>query len=106
VSARSRLSITVVAGPKDAWSVRLGGELDAATRDEVAAALFPIVAVTGDVTLDLADLSFCDSSGLALIVALAQKASTHDARIEILHPQPIVQRVLEIAGIDWLVELH
>src|SRR5690348_14206980 len=105
VSARTRLSITVVAGPKDSWVVRLGGELDLATRDDAEAALFPIVAVTGDIALDLAELTFCDSTGVAMLIALAQKANTHDARLKITNARPIVQRVLEIAGIDRLVEL-
>jgi anti-anti-sigma factor len=50
--------------------------------------------------LDLSDLTFIDSSGISLlVVALGQ-----DRAVTLRNPQPFVSRVLELTGLDHLVE--
>jgi anti-sigma B factor antagonist len=82
----------------DVHVVRLQGELDLDTAEGLPEWLIEISGST--VVLDLSGLSFMDSSGISAIV---------QARIELgdnlvlSRPQPNVQRVLEITGLEsWI----
>ena len=78
--------------------VRLEGELDLATAPLLTEALLDF-ASEREVHLDLALLTFLDSSGLHVITALAR---THDGNrsVVLLNPSTAVMRSLEITGID------
>jgi ABC-type transporter Mla MlaB component len=52
--------------------LRVCGELDMASRDAIEPALLAAVTSVSTVILDLHDLSFCDSCGLATFVNAAQ----------------------------------
>jgi anti-anti-sigma factor len=78
--------------------VRLDGELDLATAPLLKEALVDF-ASEREVHLDLALLTFLDSSGLHAIVALAR--SLDGSRSVVLrNPSTAVLRILEITGID------
>jgi anti-sigma B factor antagonist len=49
-----------------------------------------------DVVLDAEHLEFCDSSGLAALVRLAQQLG--GGTVTLLDPRPIVRRLLEVSG--------
>lgn len=78
--------------------VRLEGELDLATAPLLTEALLDC-ASEREVHIDLALLTFLDSSGLHVITALA---GTHDGNrsVVLLNPSTAVMRSLEITGID------
>jgi anti-sigma B factor antagonist len=78
--------------------LHLIGELDLATApqlDEVMAAT-----KAEHIVLDLTDLSFIDSSGISLLVV----ALSDQRDVTLRNPQPNVSRVLELTGLDHLVE--
>ncbi len=50
--------------------------------------------------LDLAGVSFCDSSGLNAFVRIANEADAAGCRYGLIAPQPIVLKVLRIPGLD------
>lgn len=50
--------------------------------------------------LDLAGVSFCDSSGLNAFVRIANEADAAGCRYGLVAPQPIVLKVLRITGLD------
>jgi anti-sigma B factor antagonist len=80
---------------------RLSGELDLSTYDATAAALSPLFEASGEVTLDLSELSFVDSSGIRLFILLHQ--ALDDRGLLVLRsPSAHVARILEIAGLPEL----
>ena len=79
----------------------LGGELDLSTYDMASRALAPLFDAEGDVTLDMSELTFMDSSGIRLIIQLNQ-ALADGHRLLLLSPTPPVKRILEIAGLAEL----
>ena len=84
--------------------LRPSGELDLATvelfRREVQAAL---AEEPTDLVVDLTDVSFLDSSGIAVLAAALKSQRSRDAALVVTNPQPIVQRALELVGLGTLI---
>ncbi len=94
------LSVEVTAAG-DRSLVRVVGELDL---DSAAILRRPVEAELSAepahaVTLDLAELTFVDSSGLALLVELRRLASGAGVQLDIVNVRPGPQRVISIAGL-------
>jgi anti-sigma B factor antagonist len=88
----------------DVVQVRPFGELDIATAPQVAA---PLGELSADghrkVVLDLAGLTFVDSTGMRVIVEAHQAAARHGIEFEVLPGPPAVQRAFEVAGLTKLL---
>ena len=78
--------------------LRLDGELDLASVPLLKDALVD-VGCERDVHLDLALLTFLDSSGVHAIVALAQSLDGNRS-VVLVNPSTAIMRCLEITGID------
>src|SRR5213076_2834750 len=85
-----------VSEPGAVLVLRIGGELDLESRDPVERALRAAVVGAAAVTIDLAELTFCDSSGVATLVAAYEKAAAEGTALTIRNAQPNVRRVFEI----------
>lgn len=83
--------------------VTLRGELDAFTVPDVRAALAATDA--GDVVLDLRDVTFIDSSGLAMIVEARLRLDGEQRRLVIGPRSDVVQRLLELSGVAARLDL-
>jgi anti-anti-sigma factor len=79
--------------------LRLAGELDLATAPRLTEALLDFASSEGDVHLDLGGVSFLDSSGLRVILALARSRGD-TASVVLLDPSAVILRIFEIMGID------
>jgi anti-sigma B factor antagonist len=83
--------------------VVLSGEIDLLVREETAAAMTEAAenALAGccDIVVDLAGVSFIDSSGLRILVEAHQARSGDDASLTLRSPSAAVQRLLEISGL-------
>jgi stage II sporulation protein AA (anti-sigma F factor antagonist) len=81
----------------------LCGELDASTCEGLAETLSgPHESL---IVIDLRLLTFMDSSGLGAIHAAWRNAITNGGALVVSRPSPIVQRVLQITGLDlWVTE--
>lgn len=76
--------------------IRLTGELDIASIDEVRSEIEQfLVNEPKLVIFDLSGLQFMDSSGIALLVQVANRCGT----VEVRNPTRIVRRVLEATGL-------
>jgi anti-sigma B factor antagonist len=88
----------------DVVHVRPFGELDIATTPQVAA---PLDETRADghrkVVLDLAGLTFVDSSGMRAIVEAHHAAARHGIEFAVLPGPPAVQRAFEVAGLAELL---
>jgi anti-anti-sigma factor len=79
----------------DGTTLRLSGELDLSSAGELEAAIGDVQASSpGPITLDLAALTFMDSSGLA-VLARAQRAGRP---VILAHLRDQARRLLELAG--------
>ena len=92
---RARLSVQDATG-SGGLCLRLGGELDIASLPEVEPRLTGLLErAPQPLLLDLADLHFLDSSGIALLVRLANRFTPVSTRSA---TEP-VRRVLEALGL-------
>jgi anti-sigma B factor antagonist len=82
--------------------LRLHGEIDGSSADELANLLDPLPG-TGDVVVDLADVGFIDSSGLRVLIDAHQRAERSNRLVVLAHPSAVVRRLLDITGLtDYL----
>lgn len=85
----------------------VSGELDFATtaalRVEIANVLS---ATTTPVIIDLSGVSFCDASGLALLVGAQRRARLGGRTLVLAGPRPTVLKLLHITGLDRAFSVH
>ena len=84
--------------------LHLSGELDADSASMLASALDPLISRGGAVGLDLAALTFMDSTGIKVLCEATQRLGDR-GRIVLFNPPPMVLRVLEIAGLGGVFEI-
>jgi anti-anti-sigma factor len=79
---------------------RLRGELDLATADEVRVQLWAYAATTeGEMVCDCRDLTFLDSSGIAMIIAVDDELRLRDRRLRLTNLTGTPRCALEICGL-------
>lgn len=84
----------------------VSGELDVATASVLEGAVDGALDGHGDeLCLDLGGLEFMDSSGARSILHAHDNAASLGSRLVILSPAPVVRRVLELMGIDQVVDI-
>lgn len=81
----------------------LRGELDAATAVELGQHVSASPA--GDVQVDLAGVTFMDSSGLAAILESHRRLAAQGRRLVLTQTSTAVQRVLELSGVSAHLDL-
>ncbi len=76
--------------------IAIAGELDISNVDDIERDCTDAVAPSsGSIVFDLADLSFMDSSGLAMLLRIAARVESTSIR----RPSRAVQRILEATGL-------
>ena len=83
--------------------VALDGELDLSNAATLATELTGLVDDHSRVTIDLARLSFLDSSGIRCFMATAQRASERGCDLVVERATDKILRVLEVAGVEELL---
>lgn len=80
------------------------GDLDAATAgDLVSPILAGVDAGVNRVCVDMARVTFCDSTGLRALVEVHAAASKGGATVTVQDPPRQVRRVLEVTGVDQVI---
>lgn len=81
--------------------VRVSGEVDMATVPEFKAALAAVRSLqeAPDIVVDLAAVSFMDSSGLNLLVGTLRDAQARSGTVTLTNPQASVRRLLQLTGL-------
>lgn len=80
-------------------ALQLYGSVDLATADDLAASLdAAAAAVTGDLVIDLSELTFMDSTGIARLVGVARDLAPGRALV-LLDPTGPVRQVIDITGL-------
>ena len=81
----------------------VSGELDLATVGTLQKCLAELDDSCRYVALDLAEVSFMDSAGVAELIRARQHAEPMMRAIVVRNPQPGVLRVLEMTGVGYLL---
>ena len=82
--------------------LRLSGELDLATVADIQRSVDAIAAQAPEhLVIDLTEVTFMDSSGIALLLEIAQSRS----RTELRNPTPLIRRVLEMTGLTEILPI-
>jgi anti-sigma B factor antagonist len=87
--------------------VAVAGEIDLATAPVLSSELETVAVTSGTVVhVDLAEVSFLDSSGISALVEFRKRLEQADASLVLHRAGPTIQRVLEISGLGALFELR
>ena len=92
---------------EDPRGLRLSGELDLASVPDVDSVLRPLVEAGGDITLDVSELRFMDSSAVQLVIRAVQGLDGR-GRLVLDRPVSTVKRLIEVMGLDRFenLEIH
>lgn len=90
----------------DMTTVTLRGEVDVMTVDQVRLALTDAIAARPSaIVVDMADLSFIDSTGLGAIIFGFQRARDAGIGFKLARPSRGVRQILVLSGLLEVVEL-
>jgi anti-anti-sigma factor len=79
--------------------VRTAGELDIAAAEEFIEVVRASLGRCTIVELDLGDITFIDSSGLAALVRLRKEAGANDVSLRLTKVSPATDRLLRLTGL-------
>jgi anti-anti-sigma factor len=86
--------------------VTISGEMDIASvpvlREQLLGLLRPHAS---RVVIDLSEVTFCDASGLAMLVGASRRAGQLDGVLRLAAPTPLVATVLRLTGLDSRFEV-
>ncbi len=91
-----------VSHESDAVVVGVRGELDTYTAPELRARLHEVIDVEGTraLQLELSEMTFVDSSGLAVFVDALKRVRQHGGTLTLHAPSRSTTKVLEISGLN------
>ena len=75
------------------------GEIDLATADAVRADLCEALERSGNVVLDLREVTFMDTQGLAVVIETQQSSAADGTRFAITHAPDHVHRLFDMIGL-------
>ncbi|SHN42680.1 anti-sigma B factor antagonist/stage II sporulation protein AA (anti-sigma F factor antagonist) [Cryptosporangium aurantiacum] len=88
--------------------LRASGALDLDTAGQVrsaATSALRTAAPSPTLTVDLAEVTFLDSTGLGMLVTLWHEARNVGGKFQVARPSPAALRILQITGVDALFDL-
>jgi len=94
------------------WSGRIAvvavpTELDLTIADGLREALLGVLnAGALGLVVDMTATTFCDSAGISAITRAVRRATANDATVRLVATSTPVLRVLNLVGIDRLIEIH
>ncbi|MFF8289383.1 STAS domain-containing protein [Streptomyces sp. NPDC016309] len=95
------ISLTRIPLDGSTVGVALAGELDLYTVERVEPTLALLTRdAHREVLLDLADVTFCDSSGAALLIRVHRRCAAAGVRLRLCHIQRLPARVIRTLGVD------
>jgi anti-sigma B factor antagonist len=103
VNDRSQAAIDVAEGQWGIVTARISGELDIVSAGHLSGQIDALLAQTPSrLDLDLSELSFMDSSGLALLLRLANQIGP----LRVFGASLLIRRVIEATGLTAILLLQ
>jgi anti-sigma B factor antagonist len=89
------------AGRSAPTTIHLSGEIDIFTSPALRRRLVEVLqSSTSLLILDLSGVSFCDASGLAVLVGIQHRARLLGITLALAAPRPFMSKLLRITGLD------
>ena len=85
--------------------VAVAGEVDIATVTRLRERLFELAASGRPLVVDLDQVRFIDSAGLAALVGAARRAAAHGASLQAVCARPRTRQLFRLTGLDGQVPL-
>ena len=105
--ARSQLTVDDIhSATAGATVLALTGELDLGSIGALKEAVGHRLTADAHVVLDLAGLTFCDSTGLGAFVALHRQARSTGARFGLAAPRRRIADLFTLSGIDQVISVY
>ena len=87
--------------------VSVSGEVDVATAPAVRDCLDQVIdRDRGPVIVDLAGVTFIDSTGLGVLIGARQRCAEDDRDLRVVVGEPRILKVFEITGLNELFAIH
>ncbi|WP_433789421.1 STAS domain-containing protein [Actinoplanes sp. CA-252034] len=101
VTPSTQLSIDTRCPSPGTARVAVAGEIDLSTVDMLRAKLLNVLSALHPdrIEVDLAGVTFLDCSGLTVLIVAGNAAARTGCQLRIMNPQPLVRRVLDLAGL-------
>ena len=80
--------------------VAVAGEVDIATVTRLRERLFELAASGRTLVVDLDQVSFIDSAGLAALVGAANRAAAHGGSLHVVCARPRIRQLFRLTGLD------
>lgn len=92
----------------EACTAYITGEIDHHNARSAREALDEIIEAERPIFfyLDLSSVSFCDSSGLGLVMGRLRKCNAAGCTLAVRNPSPAAEKMLEIAGMDKIIKIE
>ena len=91
----------------DRYVITVSGEVDLASSPELDTAIIAAIeSGATSVAIDLADVSFMDSSGLGVIVRGLKRCREADKDLDLVITNERVLKVFGITGLDQVIPIH
>src|SRR4051794_1741957 len=87
--------------------IAMHGELDIATTASLRVRILTILKdTTAPVIVDLSGVSFCDASGISMLLGVRRRARLHGLTITLAAPRSNVAKLLRVTGLDRAFTIH
>lgn len=86
--------------------IAIGGILDTLTTVELAEVLNPLIAQKNNILVDCSQLSYINSTGLALLIRYHIQGKRRGASFKIVNPASPVFEVMNMSGATKLLEIY
>ncbi|KZM79031.1 hypothetical protein A0J59_01510 [Cellulosimicrobium sp. I38E] len=97
----------IVYAPADGGVVvTMWGEIDAALRDRASEAMSYVLDTRGRVVVDVADVTFIDSSGIAFIIQLYMLGEEDGRDVVLRDPSTSIVELLEMIGMGGRIPVE
>ena len=91
----------------DRFVITVSGEVDLASSPELDTAIIAAIeSGSSSLVIDLADVSFMDSSGLGVIVRGLKRCREADKDLDLVITNERVLKVFGITGLDQVIPIH
>lgn len=85
--------------------VTAAGEIDISTVTRLREPLFEMAASGAPLVIDLDQVSFIDSVGLAVLVGTANRAAEHGSTLQVVCAPPKIRQLVRLTGLDRRIPL-
>lgn len=101
------MELRVVRQDRDLTHVTLTGRLDVPGVQAIEQSFMAQTAERGKPTLvDLAEVTFCGSTGLRMLIKAAKALQPHGAKVVLLKPQPLVEQALMFVAFNQIMPIE